>query len=266
MLAAYHGRMPQPGKLHSTLARHGQFTRVGRDVPGLLVRPEPDDRPAPLLIWMHGRTADKTLDTGRFLRLFRSGIASCSLDLPGHGERYDEEGQKPESVLAIVEQMVEELDEITAELAALPEIDEHRIAIGGISAGGMVALARCCREHSYQAITVEATTGNLEYRASNIFADPERSRRLDPIKHLVHWRPVPLLALHNLLDEWVEVDGQRFFIEAVRARHENPEEVRFHVYEKPTGAPYEHSGFGKFSADAKNRQVEFLTDTFGMNR
>ena len=237
--------------------------RLGRDVPGLLVLPEPEDRPAPLLIWMHGRTADKTLDSGRYLRLFRAGIASCSLDLPGHGERYDEEAQRPESVLAIVEQMVEELDEITAQLGERTDIDEHRIAIGGISAGGMVALARCCRTHPYKAVTVEATTGNLEYRASSIFADPARSRRLDPIEHLDSWRPIPLLALHNLLDEWVEVDGQRFFIEALRKRHEHPEEVEFHVYEKPTGAPYEHSGFGRYSADAKTRQVDFLSRVLG---
>ncbi|HAW95771.1 MAG: hypothetical protein CMJ33_01770 [Phycisphaerae bacterium] len=263
MLTAYHETMPQPGKLHSTLDQHGRFLRLGADVPALLVLPEPAARPAPLLIWMHGRTAEKTLDTGRFLRLFRAGIASCSLDLPGHGERYDEVGQKPESVLKIVEQMVGELDQVTEELAARPEIDETRIAIGGISAGGMVALARCCREHTYRAICVEATTGNLEYRASSIFADPERSRRLDPIRHLEHWRPIPLLALHNLLDEWVDVDGQRFFIEAVRERHEDPSEVEFHVYTKPTGAPYEHSGFGKFSADAKTRQVDFLSKTLG---
>ena len=265
MLAAYDDEMREPGKLHSTLDQHGRFLKLGQNVPALLVLPEPDARPAPLLIWMHGRTADKTLDTGRFLRLFRAGIASCSLDLPGHGERFDEEGQKPESVLAIVEQMVDELDLITEELAARPEIDEHRIAIGGISAGGMVALSRCCRAHRYEAICVEATTGNLEYRASSIFADPARSRRLDPIRHLEHWRPTPLLALHNLLDEWVDVDGQRFFIEAIRARSETPDDVEFHVYTKPTGAPYEHSGFGKFSADAKARQVEFLQRVFEMN-
>jgi dienelactone hydrolase len=259
MLAAYHACMPEPEKLHSTLEQHGRFITLGQGVPALLVLPEPSHRPAPLLIWMHGRTADKTVDTGRYLRLFRAGIASCSLDLPGHGERYDEEGQKPESVLKIVEQMVDELDEVTTELAGRTEIDEHRIAIGGISAGGMVALARCCRPHAYEAITVEATTGNLEYRASSIFADPKRSRRLDPIAHLDHWRPIPLLALHNLLDEWIEIDGQRFFIEAVRKRHKNPDEVEFHVYEKPTGAPYEHSGFGKYSADAKARQVDFLS-------
>ena len=103
-----------------------------------------------------------------------------------------------------------------------------------------------------------ATTGNLAYRASSIFANPERLQRLDPIQHLADWRPVPLLALHNLLDEWIDVDGQRFFIEALRSRYPDPGLVDFHVYERPTGAPYEHSGFGRFSADAKDRQTEFL--------
>jgi len=34
---------------------------------------------------MHGRTANKELDPGRYLRLIRAGIAVCAIDLPGHG-------------------------------------------------------------------------------------------------------------------------------------------------------------------------------------
>ena len=145
-------------------------------------------------------------------------------------------------------------------------VDPTRIAIGGISAGGIVSLVRCCRDHPYSAICVEATTGNLAYRASSIFANPERLQRLDPIQHLADWRPVPLLALHNLMDEWIDVDGQRFFIEALRSRYPDPALIDFHVYERPTGAPYEHSGFGRFSADAKDRQTAFLARHLGADR
>ena len=263
---AYHAAMPDRETLHSELRDASRFTRLGDGVPSMLVLPEPGDRPAPLLVWMHGRTADKTLDSGRFLRLLRRGIGSCSLDLPGHGERLDERLQDPAAVLPVVEQMVQELDGVVAELGELDEVDSSRLALGGISAGGMATLVRCCREHPFSALSVEATTGNLAYRASSIHADPDRVARLDPIHHLEAWRPTPLLALHNLLDEWIDVDGQRFFIEALRERCPDPGIVEFHVYRKPTGAPYEHSGFGQFSADAKNRQVEFLARHLGPGR
>ena len=250
--------MPEFGTLHSELRRNARSLRLGEDVPALLVVPEASAGPRPMLVWMHGRTAEKELDSGRFLRLLRRGIGSCSLDLPGHGERFDRALQEPAAVLPMVEQMVAELDDVVAQLIAVEGVDPTRIAIGGISAGGMAALIRCCRAHRFAAISVEATTGNLAYRASNIFAKPDRVARLDPIEHLDQWRPIPLLALHNLLDEWVDVDGQRFFIEALRARYPDPELIDFHVYERPTGAPYEHSGFGQYSGDAKNRQVAFL--------
>ena len=42
------------------------------DVPTLLVRK--DDLPRPFILWMHGRTADKFLDPGRYLRYVRRGI------------------------------------------------------------------------------------------------------------------------------------------------------------------------------------------------
>ena len=256
--------MPVFGQRHSALERTSRTLRLGNDVPVMLVVPEENEAPTPLLIWMHGRTADKELDPGRYLRLMRRGIASCSIDLPGHGERFDDLSHEPAAVLAIVEQMAEELDDVVEDLRQLGEFDPDRIAIGGISAGGIAALVRCCSPHPFAAITLEATTGNLEHRASAAFADPDRLKRLDPINHLDQWREIPVLALHNQLDEWIDVEGQRTFIEALRSHYEDPEDVLFHVYEEPTGAPFEHAGFGRLSADSKARQVAFLESAFGI--
>ena len=57
-------------------------------VPAMLSHPD-WRTPRPTVLWMHGRTVSKEIDNGRFLRFVRAGIASVSLDLPGHGERLD---------------------------------------------------------------------------------------------------------------------------------------------------------------------------------
>jgi hypothetical protein len=85
-----------------------------------------------------------------------------------------------------------------------------------------------------------------------------RVAAMNPVDHLEHWREIPFLALHNSEDEWIPVDGQREFVEAVRARATHPEAVQFHVY-GPTGAPFEHAGFGRMASDAKERVTAFLT-------
>jgi hypothetical protein len=93
--------------------------------------------------------------------------------------------------------------------------------------------------------------------------DPDRLERINVVDHLDDWREIPLLAVHNRLDEWIRVEGQQTFVSALRDHYEDPSLVEFHVYEEPTGAPYEHAGFGRFAADAKSRQVAFLERTLG---
>ena len=64
-------------RLPSSLQALSETRRLGADVPSLVVRPEGTplggDR-IPFLLWMHGRTATKELDPGRYLRLARAGI------------------------------------------------------------------------------------------------------------------------------------------------------------------------------------------------
>ncbi len=85
----------------------------------------------------------------------------------------------------------------------------------------------------------------------------DEARALDPIEHLDGWREIPLQAFHARFDEWVPVEGQTVFIDELRRRYRDHELVEFVEYDK-TGAPYEHAGFGRMAADAKNRQAAFL--------
>ncbi|MCP3904765.1 MAG: alpha/beta fold hydrolase [Planctomycetes bacterium] len=249
--------------LPRALEARSHWQRLGPSgIPALLVDPRDDEGgPAPpVVLWMHGRTASKELDPGRYLRLMRAGIGVCAVDLPGHGERFDAALQHPRHTLELIHQMIAEIDEVSDALRELVRFDMTRMAIGGMSAGGMAALSRLCREHDFRCAAVEASTGSWEQqRHREMFEGRPASEiaRGNPIEHLGGWREIPLQAIHSRLDMWVAFDGQAAFIEALRERYDAPEDVEFVVYDR-TGAPFEHAGFGRLSSDAKNRQRDFF--------
>jgi dienelactone hydrolase len=253
----------------AALASQSRAVRIGR-VPTLLAHPN-WRTPAPVVLWMHGRTVNKELDPGRYLRWIRAGLAACSIDLPGHGERFNEEFQQPGRSLDVLAQVLPEIDSVVEHLA-LPEFDgifdTSRIAIGGMSAGGMAALRKLCDPHHFRCAAVEATTGDLRALFRNRFSEPEltpeqreRIAWLDPALHLEHWRPIPLLALHSDADRIVPVAGMRSFMDQLRSLYgrsgADPALLEFVTWPE-TGAPGEHSGFGRYSNDAKNLQTDFL--------
>ncbi|HMN95952.1 MAG TPA: alpha/beta fold hydrolase [Phycisphaerales bacterium] len=210
---------------------------------------------------MHGRTVSKEIDPGRYLRWLRAGIVTCAVDLPGHGERFEESLQRQESTLEVVERMVEEIDGVVAALEEIAPIDPARIAIGGMSAGGMAAIVRLCREHRFACASVEATTGSWRWQSHRPMWDAERATRLNPIEHLGGWRDIPFQALHALHDEWVAAEGQREFLDALRRRAGGPDgasRIEFVLFEERTGAPFEHAGFGRLSAVAKDAQLRWF--------
>ncbi|MGD9689381.1 MAG: alpha/beta hydrolase family protein [Phycisphaerales bacterium] len=266
-------------RLPAALQRQARFERLGPSgVPALLAHPD-WERPAPLVLWMHGRTVSKELDNGRYLRWIRAGIAACAIDLPGHGERRDEAWQTPERTPDLIAQGLREVDEV---IEALSDrrfegvIDLGRLAIGGMSAGGMVALRRLCETnppHPFVCGAVEATAGNLGMLYGHVPAggaaapgrvrhSAERIAPVDPMRHIEGWRHIGLLALHSRADEVVPVACIESFVEALRARArargENPAEIELRTWER-TGAPHEHNGFGLLANEAKNIQLEFLT-------
>jgi dienelactone hydrolase len=261
------GRFAQ---LPSSLAKLTRFETLAKDdtegVPALVAHPDWEN-PAPTVIWMHGRTVSKELDPGRYLRWIRSGIAAVALDLPGHGERYSARLQKPDHTLEVVEQMLGEIDHVVDALrdARFEGVfDMDRLAIGGMSAGGMVTLRRLGSPHDFKAAAVESTAGDFSLMR---FYDQRYPRelieRLDPIRHVDGWSATPLLALHSDADEWVPVESIRRLLEALRGRYTalgaDPAELLTLKTWPQTGAPYEHSGFGKVANEAKNLQAEFLT-------
>jgi alpha-beta hydrolase superfamily lysophospholipase len=232
------------------------------------------------MLWMHGRTAYKELDPGRYMRWMRAGIAFLAIDLPGHGERLIPEAHTPARTLSVLRQATAEVDAVVEELRS-PRwagwFDATRIGIGGMSLGGMATLRRLCQKHSFVCAAVEATTGWLEalYFPESVGLRPRLEPsgheqadvlELDPWQSLEDFPPLPLLALHSRADRMVPVEGMERFIERLGARYLARGAARslieWHTWEE-TGAPEEHIGFGRFSAEAKDLQTRFLASTLG---
>lgn len=259
----------------SSLRTVARLERLGSgDIPALLAHRD-WMTPAPVMIWLHGRTVAKEIDPGRYLRWIRAGIAVCAIDLPGHGERYDARLQHPRQTLDVLAGAVGEIDAIVASLGDERfegVFDRTRLAIGGMSAGGMVALRRLCDPHPFVCAAVESTTGWLDELYYPTLADHagtpwgfahdrEQIAPLDAMQHIDRFRPIPLLALHSLADEIIPFASQRAFLNRLGAQYRqracDPDLIEVVTWEQ-TGAPSEHAGFGRVSADAKARQVEFL--------
>jgi len=263
-------------RLPRSLQARSETIRIG-DIPALIARPE-HGRATPAVIWMHGRTVYKELDPGRYQRWIRSGIAAVALDLPGHGERYSEEYHSPNKTVDLIEQGAPEIDSVLEWMRLDGGFDMERVAIGGMSAGGMVTLSRLCSANPFVAACVEGTTGNLHglYFPSGgepgrgwlVEHDEDKVNRVDPMHHLEGFRPLPLLALHNEGDEMVPISVQRSFLESLRRHYSNrgvdPGLVELHTFSE-TGAPQEHAGFGRRANDAKNLQLEFLRRAFSLD-
>lgn len=259
-------------KLPSSLADKARTVRLGPggQIPALLVHPNWVDC-VPTMLWLHGRTAYKELDAGRYVRWMKAGIAACAIDLPGHGERLDHRAADPLASLDVLTQAITEVDQVVESLADpiwQNVFDLDRLGLGGMSMGGMVTLRRLCDPHPFLAAAVEATTGDLTglYRPDGprpwgASYPLERIAPLDPQRHLASFRPIPLLALHTEADRIVPVGLQRGFLAALRnhyvSKGADPDLIRLHTWPE-TGAPEEHSGFGRAGNDAKNLQTEFL--------
>src|SRR5690242_3534476 len=98
-----------PSSLRSA-ARGEQFDGPYGRIPAMLVHPDWNAaRPAPIVIWLHGRTAHKEMDPGRYLRWMRAGFGACAIDLPGHGERNDASLQDASRTLDVIRQSMDEI-------------------------------------------------------------------------------------------------------------------------------------------------------------
>lgn len=256
-------------QLPSALAKQARWVRLGpSEVPALVIHPD-WSTPRPVMVWMHGRTVSKELDPGRYLRWMRAeggGIATCAIDLPGHGERRVAGWEEPGRTLDVIEQMVGEVDGVVSSLGQLGPagvFDLTRVGLGGMSAGGIVTLRRLCEPHTFKCASVESTVGNVEFffQREAVYSAAQIAR-VDPMRRIPQFRPIPLLAMHSRADKVAPVAGIESFIERLKAHYRasgaDESLVDFRTWQE-TGAPFEHNGFGRYAADAKTQQTAFLS-------
>jgi len=275
---------PRFAKLPRSLQVASRNVVLGENVPALVAHPQWGDEspvavaPAPAVVWLHGRSVNKELDPGRYLRWIRGGIGAIALDLPGHGERFDSTFQGPERTLELIARGRAEINAVLESVRELGAFDMSRLLIGGMSAGGMVALSRLCSPHPFIGACLEGTTGNLhdlyhpQERTSGrdwpVDHAPEDIARVDPIEHLEGFMPIPLLALHNRGDQMVPIEGQLRFLDQLRAQYvrkgADPGMIELKIFED-SGAPQEHAGFGRHANEAKNIQLGFIRRVVGLD-
>lgn len=266
-------------QLPASLREKSRTVRLAGGIPALVAHPDWIS-PAPTMIWLHGRTAYKELDSGRYLRWIKAGIAAVAIDLPGHGERRDERAELPRHTLDVLAGAIGEIDHVVEALADpvwQGVFDLDRLGIGGMSMGGMATLRRLCEPHGFVAAAVECSCGDLHglYDPTSgthpwgTAFDASVVSPLDPARHLGGFVPLPLLALHATTDRIVPWSVQEKFVQRLREHYRQhgaePSLVEVQTW-GDTGAPDEHAGFGKFGAQAKDAQVEFLSRVLKQRR
>ena len=243
--------------LPSRLRAVSKEVHIG-DVPCLLCCV--DEKTRPFMLWIHGRTADKELDPGRYLRYVRKGINICAVDLPGHGARFDATMQEPNTTLKVMRAMANEVDTVLDGLQEHGCFDLQHAGIGGMSAGGMATIQRLLQPNKFKVAVLEATTGDLRSMQSYPLCEgliESEFNAINPMARLADWQDIPVIAFHSRSDAWIPFSGQERFIHAIKEESKAPEEIELISFDT-TGAPYEHIGFGRESAFVKEEQVEFV--------
>jgi fermentation-respiration switch protein FrsA (DUF1100 family) len=188
------------------------FNWNGERLPGILLLPDAVSQ-APAALLLHGFTLDKERMANSAGRaLLSRGVASLSLDLPLHGERF--QVFNPASLrtpIELVRRWRGALQESSLALRYLslhPRIDAERIGMVGYSLGGYLGLKVATAEPSIRTVVLAAAGDLPDYVP---FVKVARSLA-DPVKLVRQLSGRPLLMLHGRWDRTVPpAQAERLF-------------------------------------------------------
>ncbi len=194
-------------------------------VPVLIARPQPSDRPLPVVFWVHGFTADALAHAAELERCAAAGFLAIGIDAVGHGARLDPgmsaridaspAGALP-VMLDIVEATVAELPALIDGVADLFAIDRARLSMVGISMGAFLA---------YRSIV----TGPSLRSVVALLGSPVWPRTSSPHQSQHRFQAVALLSVTAEFDVSVPPDPVRRFHQSLRSAF--PTSARHHHHE-----------------------------------
>lgn len=207
----------------------GIHTACLEDIPLLWARPE-NPGPWPLVIWLHAFSWSKEDVAPQLIDLASRGFAALSWDLPEHGARSAE--TRDDLKLRVRADLRRHFWPILARGAdeapriidwAFAHLDiRPRIAIGGISMGGDIAVTAAGLDRRIDRAGLALATpdwlrpGSHEPQGMAGEAEWACYRRLDPLTHLGHYahRPAILFAC-GADDRQVPPEGADAFVGAL---------------------------------------------------
>ena len=192
-------------------------------VPGILLLPDAG-APVPGALLLHGYTSRKEMMSDSIGRaLLRAGIASLAIDLPMHGERVAEGGQRgglqPLELMRNWKLALAEASIALRYLGARTEIDAQRLSLAGYSLGSYLGVSVAARDRAVRAVVL-ASGGDLP--ADLPFGSMVRMV-MDPASAVRKLEGTPLLMVHGRRDRTVTPDQAKRLFEAAR----EPKEIRW---------------------------------------
>lgn len=226
-LAAWSAPLPARVDRPGVRAFRFEYSSRGDRVPGLLLLPEQEAGPYPLVVLQHGAGGSKDSDYLDAARLpwVRRGMAVASIDFPLHGERASaklsellltglvdpqvEPGHARALWNEFARQAVHDLGRALDALAPHPELDAARVAYAAFSLGAIVGALYCPHDTRLRAAALALGGGGFGPSA------------LDPARHISRFAGRPLLLVNATRDERIP----RSAAEALHAAAAEPKQL-----------------------------------------
>lgn len=183
-------------------------------VSALLTVPKNASEPLPVIILLHGKGDNKTVDYIEFGNdhFYKNGFAVLRLDISNHGDRtendfdFDFTGKHKYWTRNIITQTVFDLRRAVDFIELRSELDQDNIGFFGVSLGGITGAVFCGVDKRVKVPILVLAGGqmNLMFGKNALASDTKDYLSIiEPMNFIEHISPRPLLMLNAKNDEIV---------------------------------------------------------------